>query len=55
VTTFTPAGTRDGIALVQHECPAFGGVRYLSEAPFTAADGSPVPICGCQPGSEEES
>jgi hypothetical protein len=53
MTTFTPAGSISGIPLVSHQCPEFG-VAYISEAPFTTEDGSPVPICGCQPDSSEE-
>lgn len=53
VTEFTPAGSRDGIPLVQHHC-ARNGVAYVSAVPSEPGDPYVVPMCGCRPAEEGE-
>jgi hypothetical protein len=51
---FTPAGSVDGIPLVQHTCERFSApCAYVSAEPSPSGDAYLVPGCGCRPVSEE--
>jgi hypothetical protein len=56
---FTPAGSVNGVALVQHLCPGWGGrgvpVAYVSAQPSPPGDEYRVPGCGCRPEQEQSS
>jgi hypothetical protein len=49
---FRPAGSVDGIPLVEHTCARPGpvmGVTWVSAAPSDDDDPYRVPFCGCRP------
>ncbi len=47
---FTPCPDKPG--MVQHECPRYGEVTYVSSPPSVSEDGYVTPGCGCA-GREE--
>lgn len=53
-TEFIPAGVREGVPLVQHQCERSGEITYVSAVPSDPGDPCVVPGCGCRPLTEKE-